>query len=96
MLQFNVRADRTEVDFRILLHDDGGEQFQYEAGGLVGLEWTAIEAPLKDFKRRTDFQPPDAPDNGLTLKAVKGVGLLLFGNKDVTLKLRQLEICSMD
>lgn len=38
-------------------------------------EWRQIEIPFADFRRRTDFQPGGAPDDGLTLSQVWGYAL---------------------
>lgn len=38
-------------------------------------EWRRIEIPFGDFRRRTDFQPGGAPNDGLTLSEVWGYAL---------------------
>ena len=78
-LNFYVENLWDAQDFQLELRDNGGsadtaERFVYEFSNTFnGWKWMSI--PLSAFKRRTDWQPRGAPDDGLTLSSVWGFSL---------------------
>ena len=55
---------------------DTAERFDYDfADDFVG--WRYIRIPFAAFERATDFQPPGAPDDGLTLTEMWGWAVVL-------------------
>lgn len=72
-LFFAIKGDGKKNTLRVEITDNGGERFEsLLVVDFVG--WKTIAIPFKDFVRRKDWQPEKAPDNGLTLTAVEGIG----------------------
>lgn len=89
-LNFWFRGTNTQDRFRLELRDNGGsagtaERFEYRfQDDFVGWKWVSV--PMSAFTRRTDWQPAGAPNDGLTLSAVRGLSFEpLSGNGSTVL-----------
>ena len=82
-LNFWFRGTATGDPFRLELRDNGtgpdkAERFEYRfQDDFVGWKWVSV--PMTAFKRRTDWQPAGAPNDGLTLSAVRGLAFEPLG-----------------
>ncbi|MBM7113288.1 family 16 glycosylhydrolase [Archangium primigenium] len=82
-LNFWFRGTATGDPFRLELRDNGPspdkiERFEYRfQDDFVGWKWVSV--PMTAFKRRTDWQPAGAPNDGLTLSAVRGLAFEPLG-----------------
>lgn len=71
-LFFAFKGDGNGKKVRVEITDNGGERFEKTI--TVDFKgWMAFTFPLKDMTRRKDWQPKDAPDDGLTLTEVEGI-----------------------
>ncbi|NNJ65332.1 MAG: hypothetical protein HKP16_07185, partial [Xanthomonadales bacterium] len=84
--QFEIQDNRSDPN------TDTAERFDFDfVDNFVG--WQKIVIPFTDFSRATDFQPPGAPDDGLTLTEMwgwaypLGVGANVLTIDDVALTL---------
>ncbi|MEM7127488.1 MAG: carbohydrate binding domain-containing protein [Chloroflexota bacterium] len=69
-IQFEIFDNRSDPD------SDTSERFEYRfEDNFTG--WKQIIIPFTTFRRATDSQPPDAPDDGLTLTEVWGYSFVL-------------------
>lgn len=55
---------------------DTAERFDFNFTDATS-GWRYVRIPFSSFQRATDFQPPGAPDDGLTLKEMWGWALIL-------------------
>ncbi|MEM7130087.1 MAG: carbohydrate binding domain-containing protein [Chloroflexota bacterium] len=76
-----LKGGNSGLTFQVEISDNGpdaigAERFDYEfVDDFVG--WNYFAIPFADFTRAIDFQPPSAPDDGLTLTQVYGYAIVL-------------------
>jgi beta-glucanase (GH16 family) len=71
-LQFEIQDNRSDPS------TDTAERFDYDfLDDFSG--WQKVVIPFSDFTRATDYQPPGAPDDGLTLTEMWGWAVVLDG-----------------
>jgi beta-glucanase (GH16 family) len=83
-IRFWFRGDGSGVLYRLILSDNGdpnaggdtSERFAYEWNDTT-TGWRLMEIPWQLFFRDPGFQPGGAPNDGLTLTAVKGYAFAL-------------------
>jgi hypothetical protein len=86
----------TRDTFRLELRDNGAsadtaERFEYRfQDDLVG--WKFVSVPISSFKRRTDWQPTGAPNDGLTLSAVRGLAFQPLTGNGNTIRLDEIQL----
>jgi beta-glucanase (GH16 family) len=95
-LNFWFRGTNSGDSFRLELWDNGdsadsAERFEYVIKD-DDLRWKWMSVPLTAFTRRADGQPAGAPDDGLTLTAVRGLALHTLGSTGHKILLDEMEL----
>lgn len=78
-LSFYLKGSNSKNKIRLEIADNQGERFEYLIVDNFNT-WKQMVVPIKNFKRRADWQPNTAPNNGLTLSAVEGVSISWTNN----------------
>ncbi len=95
-LNFWFHGTNTGDSFRLELWDNGdsadsAERFEFGfKDDNVGWKWMSV--PLSAFTRRNDWQPAGAPNDGLTLKAVRGIAVQPLNGNNHTVFLDEMEL----
>jgi hypothetical protein len=77
-LSFSIKGDGTPFQLGVEITDNNGERFQ-KILSIASSDWATQRIMLSDFKRRKDWQPGGAPDDGLTLTQVEGLSFSIAG-----------------
>ncbi len=98
-LSFWFRGNGSGVLYRVILSDNGdpnvggdtSERFAYEWNDTVA-GWRLISIPWSLFFRDPGFQPGGAPNDGLTLTAVKAYAIALPSGNSATIYLDDVRL----
>lgn len=71
-LSFQIKGDGKPHLISVELTDNGGERFN-KIISVSSSDWQGVVIPLKELTRRKDWQPENAPTDGLTLTHVEGL-----------------------
>jgi len=88
-LSFSLKGSNSKNKIRLEIADNQGERFEYQIVDNFNT-WKKFNIPIKNFKRRADWQPNTAPNNGLTLSAVEGLSISWVNSGKGTLAIDNL------